>query len=251
MKTSSRWISTIVLLLLICVGVGFVLFFEPAPPARVIMLPMPSATRPATLKDRLVQSLPIWVWRLKFAVFGPDQRIDLEGTVVGFRLQADALEKNLSLAGTHFTGSNGVKVWIMPEQELKSLRQRLKQLPQEDILFQPRISTSDGVEAVLGCGESLPSAGAPTLIGLSLGCAPRGGRRGIDLKTAITLTEAVTNDIPYSGPVSRMGSVSVRTNVALAARIQLPNRGGVFLLCPTAGRTEPAQTGILISATAP
>jgi hypothetical protein len=192
---------------------------------------------------------------MKSAVAGPAKSIYLEGTVVQFRGAPEAVASNLLIGSAHFKGSDGVQIWILPEKQLDSLRKRLKQIPESDILFRRSISTSDGVGDTLCCGDSSTASGPPMPIDLDLYCAPHATRRGIDLKTAIALTERVRNvmttTVGADGADPKEPRSRSLVTVAVNARVQIPARGAAFFLCPTIERTQPTQIGTLISATTP
>jgi len=239
MKSPSRREWAIALSLLIVAALGFFAFHIRLPPDAIIMLPMPAVAQPPTWRERMVESSPAWVWRLKLALLGPDKEMDLDATI--FEIESAGTVSSLSLGTPQFTSSNAVTGWVLPAQVLKPLRDRLKQLPQDATLFHPRLTASDGVQAVLDLTDSVPAAGSPLVIGLRFSCAPHCEGHTIDLKTALCLTEAVTNQN------STTTHVSLITNFAFAARLQFPDRGCIFLLSPAVRNGHEISIGTLVS----
>jgi hypothetical protein len=75
--------------------------------------------------------------------------------------------------------------------------------------------------------------GVRTDVGLSLSLAPCVHQHSTDHTTVILLTSAVTNrPAPAIAPDGWLATntVSIRTNMALAARLHVPDGQGVFLI---------------------
>ncbi len=65
-------------------------------------------------------------------------------------------------------------------------------------------------------------------------------RNSTDLTALICFSEAVTNQLDAS-------LVSIRTNLALAIRLEIPNGKGAFLLDTKLGATNQGSVGVIIS----
>src|SRR5205085_2193080 len=82
---SRRRLLILALLLLIVAGAILTILLRPITPPPIILLPMPSSPpRPPAWRERLIQKIPGWAWRLKLAVMGPARAIDLEAIVLEF-----------------------------------------------------------------------------------------------------------------------------------------------------------------------
>jgi hypothetical protein len=90
--------------------------------------------------------------------------------------------------------------------------------------------------------------GTPSNVGLVLDFLARVRREATDLTTVMTVTEAVTNWQAVTARSVPTNVVSTQTNLALAARIQIPKGSGVFLLQPSQGGTNGKSIAVLISA---
>ena len=187
MKSRRRLIAAVLVLLIVGVILSIVLRPITLPP--VILLPMPKTLPNAPAwRDRLMQKIPGWAWRLKLALLGPAKSIDLEAFVLEFPAKPSTGVSELPLGKAHFA-SNAISAWVLSPQALKTFRDHVSQALQPAIIFHPRIRTSDGVDATLNVGDSLPAAGSPVVIGLTLSCAPHSRRHSIDLETSFCLTE--------------------------------------------------------------
>src|SRR4051812_14561399 len=146
MKSPSRRMRTIALLLLAAAGAIFWFVSQTETLPQVTILPMPSTVpKPLSWKQRVMEKIPDWGWRLKLAVLGPARTINLEATIIELPAEANAALSNLSLGRPHFA-TNAVRAWVLPPERLKPFREEINELT---ILFRPRITTSDGVEANL------------------------------------------------------------------------------------------------------
>src|SRR3954453_13253054 len=108
MKSPSRREWAIALSLLIVGARGFFAFHIRLPPDAIIMLPMPAVAQPPTWRERMVESSPASVWRLKLALLGPDKEMDLDATIFEFEIESAGTVSSLSLGTPQFTSSNAV-----------------------------------------------------------------------------------------------------------------------------------------------
>jgi hypothetical protein len=239
MKSRRRLLMLAVLVLLI-VGVILSIVLRPITLPPVILLPMPSPAPSPGWRERLMQKIPGWAWRLKLALLGPTRSVDLETFVLEFPAKPPAGLSELSLGKAHFA-SNAISAWVLSPQMLKTFRDHISQALQPAIIFHPRIRTSDGVDATLNVGNSLPAAGSPVVVGLTLSCAAHCRRQSINLEKSFCLTQSVTNQ--------NLAGISVVTNLAIAARVQIPDQGGIFLLSPAIREGQATQIGTLICGT--
>ena len=234
MKSRRRVLMLAVLVLLI-VGVILSIVLRPTTPPPVILLPVPSSVPSPGWRDRLMQKIPGWAWRLKLALLGPARSIDLEAFVLEFPAKPSPSASELPLGKAHFA-SNAISAWVLSPQVLKTFRGHISQALQPAIIFHPRIRTSDVLTRPLMWGTRY------LLLALRLfSCAPHCRRHSIDLETSFFLTESATNQ--------NLAATSVVTNLAMAARVQIPDQGGIFLLSPAIREGQATRVGTLICGT--
>lgn len=250
-KTSlcrSKIAVSLTLLLLSLAGAGLVLM-GPRPTSAVMITPLtqgwPTAKR--SWSDRVWGAMPMWVWRVKESVFGPAKRILLNAEIMDCDAVSDSPVRALSLEGEQSTEENGFQVWILPDSALDALRQRLHQMP---ILAQPRFDISDGVEAQMWTGQTLLIDGAQTPVGLVINFLPRLHQSSTELAATITFSEAMSNQAAALGVVDS-GRISIQTNLAVTAGLQIPKGHGVFLLDRGHALTNGKRLGVIISAHVP
>jgi len=240
-----------ILLLLVFAGMGLFVVLRPSPPA-VLVLPLPNgwpAPKPPMLgRWRVV--VPGWLWRLRDSLRGPRKVIRLDAAMIGFR---DSPESGLGLwlGAPQFAETNGLQVWIVGESKLSRLRNRLERSPANEMVAFPRVDTANGIRAQMFSGGAVSVQGTQRNVGLAMDFLPRVRRNSTDLTTIIALTEAMTNHMVASAGLTESNVVSVQTNLILAARIQIPNGSGVFLLNDSNGAMHGKRIGVMISATPP
>jgi hypothetical protein len=156
-----------------------------------------------------------WLWKLRGFVVGTPRPINLNVTI----LSCSDLT-TLPPGAPVYAGTNGLRVWFLPNPDLDALRNQLPQMPGTRIVTQPRITTSSGVECALQSG--------------SLGARFLGHVHSekTDLYTSLVDVE----------PGGQQGGLS--TNIDLALRFQVPTNKSVFLINRDA---RDHQTAVLIS----
>jgi hypothetical protein len=241
-----------ILLLLVFAGMGLFVVLRPSPPA-VVVLPLPNgwpAPKPSVLA-RWRSVVPGWLWRLRDSLHRPRKVIRLDAAMIGFRdLPASGLA-GLWLGAPQFADANGHQVWIVGESKLSRLRNRLERAPANEMVAFPRVDTANGIRAQMFSGGAVYVQGTQCNVGLAMDFLPRVRSDSIDLTTIIALTEAVTNRMvaPAGSPESNV--VSIQTNLIVAARIQIPQGSGVFLLDESNRGMHGKRIGVIISATVP
>jgi hypothetical protein len=216
---------------LICLAVFVVLLMRPSMPTRFLIL-QPPFSRPLLLRDRIGSLLP-WpaVWRVEDALFGKRKPVNFFASVVSLPDPGITdLGSTLALGNPTVADSTGLQVWLLGTAEIQSVRQRFKQTSGVDFLNNPRISTADGVGASLFTGESIVLKGITNDIGLKVDCFPRVRSHSTDLFAVITLSEVSTNQTVVAAGLSTTNSVSIRTNLDIAVRLQVPKGSGALLI---------------------
>ena len=193
----------------------------------------------------------MWVWRLKQSLFGPAKAIELDSAIFELKARPTSGLPDYLLGKPDLTNTNGLQVWIIDKDELFALRRGLSMAPGNKMISRPRVSTAHGIQGTLSVGGNIAVDGTQRWCGVVMEFSPRVSRHSTDLTMITTLSEAVTNEV--AGSVNHPGTnfVSVRTNLALAARIQIPNGSGVFLLNNGQDGKNEKRMGILISASQP
>jgi len=150
--------------------------------------------------------------------------------------------------GQSLNVQSGLRVWRLNEVELKGLRTRLKEAPEDHILASPRVITGDGAQAGLFCGQSRPINGKPQQVGCPVNLLPRIRGSTTDLTAVVVFSEVVTNPTISSVDAPSAGSVSIQTNFAFAGRFQLPRESaGIFVLQSVPGASNPKQIALIVS----
>ena len=186
-----------------------------------------------------------WLWRLKEAITGRRQVIHLGADVIDLSNWNESWVTNLSLPKPAFTGSNGFRMWILRDIKPAALQNQLKQSDHAEAISMAGITTADGGSARMASGNPAWINQVRTDVGFSLEVLPRIGRDFTDLTLLVQWSELVTNQ-PGASP-SQTGSISVRTNLAVAARIQIPNNSGIFLLDQRPPDPADKRLGIILS----
>ena len=241
-----------VLILLLAILLPVVLFvaLRSSPPG-VMVMPVPyEISKPKTpWLQGLSGPIGPWWWRFKSRVLGPPRVITLDAAVIECKDPALSLLTKQAVGEAEFADTNGLRVWRLGTNEVKALRRQLERTPGNAQLFRPRVTTASGVQARLFTGNTIPVDGIPHSVGLVADFLPRVRRDSTDLTTVITLTSAWTNQPIATSTTTQTNTVSLRTNFAVAARIQIPNGRGVFLLKSSQQDPNERSTAILISTT--
>ena len=246
--------------------VGGFLALRPAPPAPtapVVIMPQLYTIPPQKLSlfNAWVPQTAswAWLWRLKEQLVGRPKAITLTTTFIHFTASGTSFITNLSLPKPQFTNANGLAVWFLPDLELTRLLEgfkqhsgtHLKRYPGTDIVASPRITTADGLQARLFSGTPMPINGLQASVGESVDLLARVRAESTDLTVILKSTQAITNQ-PSAIPGSPLlCPVSIQTNLAIAARFQLPNTTGVFLVDTGSSPAEYKRTGVILTVTTP
>ena len=144
--------------------------------------------------------------------------------------------------------TNGLGIWLVDEAQAKALRGYYSREASTPPLFQPSVQTADGVESSIFSGSSVPIGGIPLSVGFSANFLPRVHRGLIDLTMSMSQTEAITNIPTVGAGHARASPLSMHTNFAVRARIQIPKGKGVFVLSRQRQSDDGNTLGVLLSA---
>ena len=247
-----------ILLLAALLGIG--LFFvlrpsEPPPVASAILLDENYIFPPQkmSLFDRKVPRTPAWgwLWKTKEMIVGKRKSVWLEAAVLDVSDWNESWMTNLSLPSPALTATNGGRIWLLSEAEVASLRDRLINTNHAGILYVPRITTSDGGQARLTTGFSVPmwnprlQMAVATDVGFSMDALPQIRGSVIDLFVRLRSTEINTNQAGIGSETTP--PILLRTNIALAGRFQITNDSGIFLLDGKPADPDGKRMGIILS----
>jgi hypothetical protein len=242
---------------------------RPAPLAPVVILPASYTVpkQPVSLFNRIVPARPGWgwLWHLKEFVTGRRKTVDLRAWVLSL---TNSPSFSVMAGKPEASEANGVQIWLLETNQIKTLRLELHNAGIESI-FSPGVSTADACEAIMFTGNNIPFPSAKSA-GLTLDFLPRVRKNAIDLIAITSISEFATNNtssgsdaaaatqilatkIVYQGTSLGPGpvAVSVRTNFSFAARIQLTNGGGAFILGADRSEPEAKRIGILLIGSLP
>jgi hypothetical protein len=236
------------LVLLACLAVGVLVGVRAPRPAPFLVLRQPFHM-PLPLRDRLTRWIPAtphwaWAWRLQEAVLGKRKPVNLSAEIVSLADSSRPTPSSLALGPASFSHTNGLQVWLLSVDQLKALREHLKQSPGMERLSHPRISTADGIECGLFQGQSFPRLGSTNQVGLSLNCCARVHADYTDLMACITLSELVTNEAVVPAGASPL--VSIQTNLDTALSLRIPKGSGIFLFDRSARDSGRKTIGVIL-----
>ena len=226
-------------LVAICIVGGAAFLPRSARPVMVAPLSEGMALMPkAPWLDRFMPQWG-WLWRLRDTVM-PRRRISFDAAQADFNLTPERVLADLALGYSTFT-TNGIRLWILDGNNLSELQRHLKQNSKSRFL---RVETADGIRSGISITDPVSIDGKPNEAGLKMDLMPVVGRNSTDLTALLCLSEVVTNQTDSS-------LISIRTNLALAVRLEIPNGKGVFLLEAKQDATNRGSLGVIISPTFP
>jgi hypothetical protein len=223
-----RRISFVVLLLLLVVILFSTLPSRPDPPFLWLtpeeMARLTQAGPLAKLKDKVITlTEPLWrrYWNTRPQIL-IDSRL--------LMLSAAAADQT-GLGAPVAASSDGMRAWILSPAELSSLLQRLKTTPEASLLSRPRAQSAAGTSARTFFGNTMIVAGKNVPVGLTLEVSPKVRSGSIQLLLAFTSSESVAS--------LAANAAALRTNLAVACRVFLPNAGGLVV---AGGNTDGPRT---------
>jgi hypothetical protein len=135
------------------------------------------------------------------------------------RVQPDQVSQ-LSLGTPVSTNIDGGRAWILTAALCDTLRQRLKDLPEESSLVGPRLTTFDGGQAQIFAGaNSAPGQVIPE--GITINLTPTISDDSVQLLVSLLATEVA--------PRNPSDPVAMRTNLDVACRALVPDGGGLLI----------------------
>ncbi len=239
-----RRFGAFALLLLCASGIWWLKPTSALPPEVTVLPPDYSIPAPPLpVPDRWIPMTWGWLWHLRYAVLGKPTVVDVETRLIRFREMRTPQLQELLNGSEPFVSSNGVRAWIIPETEIKSLGLRLE-LPDS----KHRIGGMNlglGVLATMSMTVPMPIQGSKIFAGDTVTYAVCKHGDSVELTGTFISTEMVTND--DLAPVPRE-VISLHTNLNLAARMQVLRGQSVFLYDTNRAHAQNSGVGLLIQA---
>ena len=189
----------------------------------------------APLKQKLVKLMPSFVWRF----WRTKPIISITANLL--TLPATAVDQT-GLRTPVATNADGILAWILSPTELSVFRQQLQTIPGVDRLGSPGVTVFSGRQAQVQVVDTVQVQGKPTPVGLVVNLLPRASAGSINLAMSATSTEPF---VPQPG-----GALEVRTNLAAACRVFIPNAGGLVLGSGNAKDADGKSNWLIVSPTA-
>jgi len=226
---------------------------------RITLLPADYTIPPqkVPLPDRWIPRSWGWLWRLKEAVLGKAKVVSLnvaacemDSVVLGMQAQADPDLGGL-LSHPDFTSTNGLRIWLLPNQRIRELQKRFPGSAGSRSSFRAGITTADK------CQASLATTGLNTdgLHTTQVDVLPL-FRSGTTELTFI-LRSLTPVPVPLTSTNLAMASQSKvlpwpasQTNVLAAVRLQLPSSTG-FLLLDSRRSSAEIESAVLVTVEPP
>ena len=171
-------------------------------------------------------------------VFGQRKPVALFATLVSL-----ADPSSLSLKAPNYSGTNGLQLWLLSGDQLKTLRERCERTPGAKVISRPRISTGDGVPCGLNFGTTVLLGGSSCWAGLNFDCCARVRSDSTDLLTTIRFSELATNQVDSGEPAAR---IVIQTNWNTTVRVQIPKGSGLFLFDGSPGNAARKHMGLIL-----
>lgn len=249
MALTFRWFKLrwrLVLLLVVAGVAGFlVACMRSAPPPPFVSLTRPVRI-PGSFRDWVDGRIPRswgWAWQLKDLVLGRRATINLSAEIVSLPEPQDPGWEPLPLEASNFSNPAGLEVWLLNTEQIAKLRSYFRQTDEPSVLSRPRVSTAEGITAVLFSGETILLDGVTNMVGLEFLSHARNRSDGTDLIASFVVSELITN---ATLPTGNVGPLSVRTNLDAAIRVQVPTGKGVFLMQQKLSDSPRKPIGVLL-----
>ena len=254
----SRRLWPILLLGLVLAG-GAIVAFRSEPsfvPIRSSVQLLPGDSKipgqPVSLFARWIPISWAWLWRLHDSIRGPLEAILIDVKIIDCTdVSEDALASLLLRAPLAET--NGLRGWIVQDAALTELGRKLERMGGRGISH-PRVQTAHAIHSSLSVGNTVPVSGASVQVVLVLELLPLIQPDGTDLTSVLTVTEPIrkrtsgTSEVQTTAEPAGMANVSIVTNLTAAARWNLPNGTGFFML-GSAASNDSRRIGVIVSAT--
>jgi hypothetical protein len=216
--------------------------------APVLVLAPPYSIPPqkTPIPDRWIPRSWGWLWRLKETVLGKAKALSMNITAceldsVAFGMQAEANPEFRGLLNhPDFCGTNGIKVWLLPNSKIRELHGRFSPSAGSNSFFRCGITTADK------CQASLTTGGSADL--LQVDVLPLVHKSTTDLTFILKLIAPVAVPPAQAG---LSGSPPSQTKVPAAIRVQLPGGTGFFVLNSQRKTSDRVEAAVLVTVEPP
>ena len=234
-----------IILILVLVGCVAIALISRPPPQAIVFHPIGIREQGSSLA-RLVNG---WSWKITGFIFHGHRTVDIKATFLRAPNVSRLRISNELKAGNAFSESNGVKVWLLANPELLRLQAQLSGETGNEILARPRVITASGCEAIMSVSSAVTIQKTNRTFGLEMSALPYVSKSSTDLWLTLLSTEAVTNE-PSHLEIKEPSAVSIKTNIAVAARLRIPTGMGVLLVNDAfaSGPENPTNSGGIVVA---
>ena len=194
---------------------------------------------PIPLFARWVPATPgwAWLWHLKESVCGKIKPVSIDTDIVAVS------QMTIPFGVPTFDGQGSLKatrlrVWLADIAQLKSFRRQMERGAGVTFVNSPRIITGDGIGASLFVGETIILNGATNETGVRVSYFTRVRKDLLDLTATIGVMQPMTNEAL---------AISLRTNLDVKARFQIPKGKGIFLLQFFQDQPDQGAMAVIIS----
>jgi len=231
-----HWVPLVLSVAFVVIG-AVALLWPTRPPPFVAL--NPPVRMPVPFRDYFGRWIPAragwaWAWRVEQAVFGKRKPVNVFAEVAELGGVPSVAElPNVIGEPPTFSVTNGPQVWLLTDERLKTLRDKLEKAQEFKVISRPRVSTADGITCSLFTGSSMVLDGKTNQVGSSFDCFTYVRGDSTDLIARFANLEVVTNGEVATG----QGRATVETNFDAAVRMQVP-KGYGFLMFDGRSRRE-------------
>jgi len=245
------WMGIGLCLALLTIVVVAIALRNPKPP-QCLVLQRPYS-KPLLARDQILAHVPGAIWaswlpRIEAMLFGQRKPVSMEMEVVSAPAEIAApWVSKLSPPQPELVGARDLRVWFLPDADLKAARRQFEASPGVDVVNHAGISSADGIECSLFTGQTMAWASVTNEVGLRIDCFTRVHEHSFDLTTDAIFTEAFTNHVAASGNELVGDKLVICTNFDLAVRLQVPRGSGVLLLQSSPSGTHHHVVGLFLT----
>ncbi|HLH55101.1 MAG TPA: hypothetical protein VKY92_15955 [Verrucomicrobiae bacterium] len=235
-----RWFFVLLLLALAVVSAALLMPPKVRLPAVMILsrpFEAPSSPREALL--RWMPTGPGWQWA-RSIVFGHRKPVLFQ---TGVFVSPSAVTRTTDLGAPVFTNDSGIEVWFLNAAQSHAFTADLPRIVADGNLVRSRVSTCDGVTASLSTGQTVILNGSTNQVGVTTSFSTRTYGDHTDLWLSAFFSEIRTNNTVQV----ETSSVSIVTNLDVAARLQVPRGTGLLLLKPHQDGDSRLRAGIVLN----
>lgn len=169
-------------------------------------------------------ALEAWFWRIRDRLLGHRPGVMITSTFLRLRVIPEEFLAELGQAASFTRSGDGFSIWMAEAGVLEDFAQRLA-LEEGEVLARSKILASSGRKSGAVIGEMISIRGTNVSTGIELEAVARMRERESDLIFQALATEPVGIEKSLRGRTA----VSLKTNLAAAARVRLPRGQGILV----------------------